>query len=167
VTPAAEYNIAADPEAAATVFAAGWTVGMVGLDVTLRARAGADVMRRIAALGPLADDLLVPALAGYLDDHVSEEAEATAAPLAHYTDGRPMHDVCAVALVSRPAAFGCRPARVEVETEGRWTSGMTVTDFQAPPADHNARVAMTIDTAALWDLVLPAYARVAGRMRTA
>jgi purine nucleosidase len=166
ITPAAEFNIAADHEAAATVFGAGWTVGMVGLDVTLRARAGAEALRRMATLGPLTDDLLVPALAGYLDDQVGEPTLAGAVG-ADDMDGRPMHDVCAVALVSRPDVFGCRPARVEVETEGRWTTGMTVTDFQAPPGDHNARVAMTIDTTALWDLVLPAYARVADRMRAA
>lgn len=163
VTPAAEFNIAADHESAATVFEAGWTVDMVGLDVTLRSRAGAETLRRMATLGPLADDLLVPALAGYLDDQVGEPAPAG----ADDPDGRPMHDLCAVALVSRPSVFGCRPARVKVETEGRWTTGMTVTDFHAPPGHHNARVAMAINTTALWDLVLPAYALVAERMRAA
>jgi purine nucleosidase len=160
VTPAAEYNIAADPEAAATVFDAGWTVGMVGLDVTLRARAGAEVLRRMATLGPLTDELLIPALSGYLDDQAADEG-----PLAENPDGRPMHDLCAIAMVSRPAVFGCRPAHVAVETEGRWTTGMTVTDFAAHPRDHNARVAVTVDTDALWDLVLRAYSRVADRIR--
>jgi purine nucleosidase len=68
-----------------------------------------------------------------------------------------VHDVCALALIAEPGLFGCRPARVEVETAGRWTSGMTVTDFEA--ASPNALVAETIDTGAFWDLVLAAYAR--------
>lgn len=159
VTPAAEFNIAADPQAAATVFGAGWRVGMVGLDVTLRARAEAEVLDRLRQLGPLAHELLLPALAGYGDDQPQEPHEPAA--------GRPMHDLCAVALVTRPSVFGCRPARVEVETVGRWTKGMTVTDFRAPLDECNASVAMAIDTGALWELVLASYARVADRMRPA
>src|SRR5205085_8887915 len=63
-TPAAEFNAAWDPEAAAIVFAAGWTVTMVGLDVTLQARASAGVRDRMRGLGRLGSDLLLPALAG-------------------------------------------------------------------------------------------------------
>jgi purine nucleosidase len=53
------------------------------------------------------------------------------------------------------------PARVEVETAGRWTSGMTVTDFTAAAGDCNAQVAVAIDADGFWDLVLDAYTRVA------
>ncbi len=62
VTPAAEFNIAADPEAAAEVFTAGWTVTMVGLDVTLQATATAAVLARLGGLGRLAAELLLPGL---------------------------------------------------------------------------------------------------------
>jgi purine nucleosidase len=148
VTPAAEFNIAADPEAAAIVFEAGWRVTMAGLDVTLQARAGADVQDRMRQLGRLGTDLLLPGLLGYRGEH------------AQAAGGPPVHDVCALALIAEPSLFGCHPARVDVETAGRWTSGMTVTDFSADPAAHNALVAMTVDVAAFWDLVLGAYARV-------
>src|SRR5580692_9815770 len=50
VTPAAEYNIWADPEAAAAVFRAGWTVNMLGLDVTLQTGATAQVLQRMSDL---------------------------------------------------------------------------------------------------------------------
>jgi len=74
--------------------------------------------------------------------------------------GPAVHDVCAVALVAEPGLFGCWPARVEVETAGRWTSGMTVTDFKAPAQDRNALVATTMDADRFWDTVIAAWARI-------
>jgi purine nucleosidase len=150
VTPAAEFNIAADPEAASIVFGAGWTVTMVGLDVTLRARADPAIRQRLGALGRLADDLLLPCLTRY-----------TTTP---GSGGPAVHDVCAVAHVASAGLLGCVPARVEVETAGRWTAGMTVTDFAGAGPECNARVAMEIDAAAFWDVVLAAYTRVAAAM---
>jgi purine nucleosidase len=150
VTPAAEFNIACDPEAAAIVFGAGWRVTMAGLDVTHQARATAEVRDRLRALGRLGDELLLPGLRGY-------RSVAGGA-------GQPVHDVCAVALVTAPALFGCEPARVEVELQGRWTSGMTVTDFDAAAAGHNALVALSLDAPGFWDLVLGALQRAAAGM---
>lgn len=155
VTPAAEFNIAADPEAAAIVFSAGWTVTMIGLDVTLQARATAEVRERMRVLGRLADSLLMPSLSGYQG--------RTAGPLPR-PEGVPVHDVCAVARVAAPELFTCVPARVEVETRGQWTAGMTVTDFSAAPGDCNASVAMAIDVVAFWDVVLEAFGNAAAAM---
>ncbi len=112
VTPAAEFNIAADPEAAAIVFEAGWQVTMVGLDVTLQARATPDVQDRMRGLGRLGADLLLPGLLGYRGEPAQGDPAA---------GGPPVHDVCALALVAEPGLFGCDPARVDVETAGRWT----------------------------------------------
>ena len=72
VTPAAEYNIWADPEAAAAVFRAGWTIIMLGLDVTMRTGATEAVLRRMSGLGTLGTGLLLPALEQYRS--VSEPA---------------------------------------------------------------------------------------------
>jgi len=148
VTPAAEFNIWCDPEAAAIVFAAGWRVTMAGLDVTHQALATAEVRDRLRPLGRLSDELLLPGLRGY-------QSLADAA-------GQPVHDVCALALVAAPGLFGCRPAQVEVETQGRWTAGMTVTDFGADA--HNALVAMSVDAAGFWDMVIGALHRTAAAM---
>jgi purine nucleosidase len=71
-----------------------------------------------------------------------------------------VHDVCAVAYVAHPELLGCVPARVEVETEGRWTTGMTVTDFGSAPEGRNALVATSIDVPAFWESVYDAYARI-------
>jgi purine nucleosidase len=146
-TPAAEFNIWADPEAAAIVFSAGWRVTMVGLDVTLQARATPAVQERMRPLGRLAADLLLPGLLGYRGEAPAEGGPA-------------VHDVLAMALVAEPGLFGCQPARVEVETVGQWTAGMTVTDFAAPAHTRNALVAMSIDVPAFWDLVFSSYARI-------
>jgi len=151
VTPAAEFNIAADPEAAAIVFGAGWRVTMVGLDVTLQARATRDIQDRMRGLGRLGASLLLPGLVGYTGE--PEQGDAVAG-------GPPVHDVCAVALVAAPGLFSGGPARVEVETAGRWTAGMTVTDFAAPESSRNALAVTSVDVPAFWDLVLGAYQRI-------
>jgi inosine-uridine nucleoside N-ribohydrolase len=152
VTPAAEFNIWADPEAAAIVFSAGWTVRMIGLDVTLLARATAAVQQRMSTLGLLGSRLLLPALAQYRDS-----ADATGEP--------PVHDVCAIVSVADPSVFSYTPALVQVETHGTLTAGMTVTDFAVSdgpggPAGHNAHVATGIDAGRFWETVLGAYQRL-------
>ena len=158
VTAAAEFNIAADPEAAAIVFGAGWQVTMVGLDVTLRARARPEVLDRMRGLGRLADDLLLPCLARYRTDPLPVPGQPPAT-------GPAVHDVCAVARVARPGLIRCTGARVEVETCGRLTAGMTVTDFRAPPPDRNTLVATEIDVDGFWDVVLGAFTRAARSAR--
>ena len=145
MTPAAEFNIWCDPEAAAIVFGAGWRVTMAGLDVTHQALATPEIEDRMRGLGRLADELLLPGLRGY-------RSSATGA-------GQPVHDVCALALIADPGLFGCEPARVEVETQGRWTAGMTVTDFAAAASAHNALVAMSVEVAGFWELVHGAWQR--------
>ncbi|HEX6523877.1 MAG TPA: nucleoside hydrolase [Streptosporangiaceae bacterium] len=159
-TPAAEYNMWADPEGAAAVFGAGWTVTMLGLDVTLRTGASAAVLERMSGMGALGRDLLLPALGGYRSTPVTGGTVPPGPPSAG--GGQPVHDVCAVVHVADPDLFGFVPALVSVETSGRLTSGMTVTDFEAD--DGNARVAMTIDTSRFWELTLGTYASLAAAM---
>ncbi|KAA5829668.1 nucleoside hydrolase [Saccharopolyspora hirsuta] len=147
--PAAEFNIVADPEAAAVVFNAPWRTVMIGLDLTHQARATADVRSGFADLGRLDAELLTPCLDFY-GSHVSYQEEGPA-----------IHDACAVAYVIDPGLFEAVPARVDVETQGRFTSGMTVTDFAAPADRHNAIVPTALDTERFWKLVTDAYRNVA------
>jgi inosine/uridine nucleosidase len=148
ITPAAEFNIAVDPEAAAMVFAGDWPVTMVGLDLTHQALATPDVLDRIAAIGtPVAratGDLLVFFRDAYLAD------QGMPAP--------PVHDPCAVARVIAPDVMTVAEAVVAVETQGRWTSGMTVTDFGGQPP--NTLVATTLDVPRFWNLVIDALTAI-------
>ncbi|MCC6270407.1 MAG: nucleoside hydrolase [Microbacteriaceae bacterium] len=146
-TPAAEFNIYADPEAAAEVFAASWQVVMVGLDLTLQALVDDTIKERMLQLGALGRELVVP-LATFWND-----------PQDPDWGGQAVHDVCAVAYIGRPDLFTSVPARVEVETRGEWTAGMTVTDFRS--SIPNALVPVTLDVDGFWDYVLESYQRVA------
>ncbi|MDR7301726.1 nucleoside hydrolase [Haloactinomyces albus] len=152
-TPAAEFNIAADPEAAAVVFGASWRTVMIGLDLTVQARATASVRSRFTEFGRFKQELLSPCLDFY-GGSVPYRAG----------DGPPIHDACAVAYVLDPSLITTVPARVDVETHGRFTSGMTVTDFAGEPALHNALVATELRQDAFWDLLTDSFRTVASSL---
>ncbi|WP_327089967.1 nucleoside hydrolase [Nonomuraea sp. NBC_01738] len=147
--PAAEFNILTDPEAAAIVFGAGWTVTMVGLDVTLQALVTAPILDEMRGLGRLSE-LLVPACQYY--------GVVTA-------DGGPaLHDAVALAHVLDPSLLTLTPAAVDVETAGVHTAGMTVVDFRLRGRSPNALVATGVDVAGFWKLMLGAYRRLGERL---
>jgi purine nucleosidase len=145
-TPAAEFNIYADPEAAALVFEAGWRVTMVGLDLTLQAIVDEGIVDRMHQLGRLGVELVAP-LATFWTN-----------PLDDDWDGQALHDVCAVAYVARPDLFVTKPARVDVELDGTFTRGMTVVDFHG--SQPNALVPMKLDVPGFWDYVHDAWGNV-------
>ncbi|MBC7724769.1 MAG: nucleoside hydrolase [Burkholderiaceae bacterium] len=146
-TPAAEFNIYADPEAAAIVFAAGWEVVMIGLDLTLQAIATPAIIERMRGLGALGEELVIPLATFWTNPHDDD------------WQGQAVHDVCAVAYVTRPDLFTSRPARVEVETRGQFTSGATVVDFSSTAP--NAVVPVALDVDGFWDHVYAAWEVVA------
>ena len=150
-TPAAEFNIAADPEAAAAVFGADWDVTMVGLDLTHQATADAEIVDRIAAIGSPLADFVVAALAFFADTYREQEG----------FDAPPVHDPCCIAKLIDPAVFETREAFVAVELAGTWTAGMTVTDFgSAYGRKHNTHVATVLDRDRFWDLTITAIQRL-------
>lgn len=148
--PAAEFNMLADPEAAAIVFESGWTVKMLGLDVTLTAVVTEQVLDRMRPLGRLADDLLIPA--------------ATCYGMVTADGGPAIHDACAVAYALDPGLVTMTPAVVRVETRGQYTRGMTVVDFRVGEEVPNALVGTRLEVGRFWDTLLDAYGRLAERL---
>ena len=148
-SPAAEFNILADPEAAQAVFAGSWPVTMVGLDLTHQALATPEVVERIRAIGSPLSEFVVEVLTFF--GHTYKEVQGFDAP--------PVHDLCCVAWVADPEVFTTRTAFVAVELTGTWTTGMTVTDFaDLLGKEHNTDVAVELDHARLWDMTVDAIA---------
>jgi inosine-uridine nucleoside N-ribohydrolase len=147
--PYAEFNAMVDPEAAQIVFESGKPLTMVGLNLTHQAQATDDVVTRFRALGTPAGEAVVGWLSFFADTYRQ----------VYGFGGPPVHDPCALALVIDPTLVRCDELFVAIETEGRWTRGATVVDvhgrFGQPP---NARVAMELDVARFWDLVIDAVA---------
>lgn len=150
-TPAAEFNILADPEAAAAVFAADWQVTMVGLDLTHQAVATPEVRKRIKAIGtPLSKTV-----DEWLDFFGGTYSSVWKMPYP------PIHDACAVARVIDPGIVHVEEAFVVVETQGKWTYGETVTDFLGAFGEpFNNLVATKLDFDGFWDLVVDAIERI-------
>lgn len=119
ITPAAEFNIHVDPEAAALVFGSGIPLVVVPLDVTHKALTTPPRIAAFRALGTPVGD----AVAGWTDFFERFD-------MAKYgSDGAPLHDPCTIAWILRPDLFSGREINVEIETEGQFTTGMTVADW--------------------------------------
>ncbi|PYE85709.1 nucleoside hydrolase [Pseudoroseicyclus aestuarii] len=119
ITPAAEFNIFVDPEAARAVFACGRPITVLPLDVTHKVLATPPRIAAITALGTSAAE----AVTGWLGFF---ERFDTA---KYGTQGAPLHDPCVIAFLLRPDLFTGREINVEIETQSDLTLGMTVADW--------------------------------------
>lgn len=146
-----EFNIVIDPEAAHIVFNESWPLTMVGLDVTHEALATPEVIAAIEAVGT-GPSRFVGELMEFFA-HAYKDAQGF--------DHPPVHDPCAVAFVIDPTVMETRRVPLDVELTGTLTLGMTVADFRAPaPEDCTTRVAMNLDHAKFWALVVDALERI-------
>ena len=145
ITPAAEFNIWADPEAARRVFTSGLDVTMVGLDVTHKAIVMDDHVERLRSSGRVGETV------AELVDFYSRFHRATYPELG----GSPMHDPVAVAQVIRPDLVRLGAAFVDIDCEWGPGRGRTNVDLRGRRrGDENAKVAVAIDADAFLELLL-------------
>ena len=143
-TPAAEFNVWCDPEAAAAVFDSGLDVTMISLDVTHQALLGADVEARLRAVGAVG--AFVADLSVYFTRYHRE---------TYGWEGAPVHDAVAVAHVLRPELVETRHRSVQVELESQLCRGRTVVDlWNRTDRSPNVHVGVGIDVAAFFDLLV-------------
>ena len=119
-TPAAEFNIFVDPEAASRVFNSGMHVKMTGINLTRQCELTAKHVAKFREIGTKAANLAAD-LTDFFIGACEEESELT---------GATMHDACAVAWVIDPSLITAVPMHIDIELHGTLTRGMTVCDYR-------------------------------------
>jgi inosine-uridine nucleoside N-ribohydrolase len=142
VTPAAEFNVWCDPEAAARVFGSGLDVTMIGLDVTHKALfTSAHTARLRGRVGGMVTDLL-----GFYDRFHRE---------VYGFDGSPIHDAVAVAHVLGRGVVETLHRNVEIDIESELCRGRTVVDlWRRAGREPNAHVGVEIDAEGFLELLV-------------
>ena len=139
-TPVAEFNIYADPEAAAQVFEAmsmlpAPSLRLFGIEVCRQVQISDAQVAALRVLTGQAARIFTDHLDAYVDIGRSRGRPGTA-----------LYDPTPVAWLAHPEWFKLQPARVDVELQGRHTRGMTVCELRVPQrAAPNAEVAITAD----------------------
>ena len=149
-TPAAEFNIYVDPEAAHEVFESGLPITMSGLDVTHQVGAGPDERERLRATGRVGG-----VVAGFLDYFASTYESVFG------FDSPPLHDPVAVAAILEPGLLKTRPMRVDIECGSDLTRGETVCDFHGVTGRApNVEVGIELDREGFFRILYGALGRL-------
>ena len=119
ITPAAEFNIYVDPEAADIVFKSGVPLVVMPLDVTHKALTTKPRIAAFRAMGTEAGRMV----AEWTDFFERFDMQK------YGSEGAPLHDPCVIAWLIRPELFKGRQINVEIETQSELTLGMTVADW--------------------------------------
>ena len=151
ITPAAEFNIYVDPEAAAIVFKSGVPLVVLPLDVTHKALTSKARIDAFRAMGTRVGTMV----AEWTDFFERFDLQK------YGSQGAPLHDPCVIAYLLRPALFSGRHINVEIETKGEFTLGMTVADWWGvsgrPP---NALFIGHVDEVGFFDLRIERISRL-------
>ena len=136
-TPAAEFNIFADPEAADVVFKSGANLRMCGLNLTHQFDMREGEVRKMREIGNRAGAFVADMLEFFGDAYAKR----------HTKPVTPLHDPCAVMALTHPELLTFEKRNVAVELRGEHTRGMTVVDERGVRSNlpTNAEVGMHID----------------------
>ncbi len=144
ITPAAEFNIYVDPEAAKIVFTSGIPITMVGLDVTNKALLSFDDIEELDNLHGKVSSIVAPLLKFF----------ARANKDVFGFNGAPLHDALAVSYVIKPDILKTEKLFVAVETEGSLTRGQTVADIHKITGNTpNVDVALEVNVEAFKTII--------------
>jgi purine nucleosidase len=144
ITASAEFNIWADPEAAAEVLASGCDVVLFGLDATHQVRATEARIAALEAIGTAKADVAASMMR--FSQRVERKIVGWDAP--------PVHDPCPVAWLLKPELFELEPCRVAVETDSELTRGHTAVEFrEAVAGSLPHRWATRADADGVFDLI--------------
>lgn len=151
ITPAAEFNIYVDPEAADIVFKSGVPLVVMPLDVThkvLTTRARVEALRGLGTeVGRVAAEW-----ADFFERFDMEK---------YGSDGGPLHDPTVIAYLIRPDLFKGRHINVEIETTSELTLGMTVADWWGvTDRPANALFVGDVDAQGFFDLLTERLGRL-------
>ena len=151
ITPAAEFNIYVDPEAAEIVFGSGCDIVVMPLDVTHKALTTEPHIAGFRAMGTRVGHTV----AAWTDFFERFDMEK------YGSKGAPLHDPCVIAYLIRPDLFSGRHINVEIETGSELTRGMTVADWwRVTGRRPNATFMGDIDAEAFFALLTERIARL-------
>ncbi|MEZ5752481.1 MAG: nucleoside hydrolase [Paracoccaceae bacterium] len=150
ITPAAEFNIYVDPEAAEIVFKSGVPLVVMPLDVTHKALTTRPRIEAFRALGHVGE-----VVASWTDFFERFDMEK------YGSEGAPLHDPCTIAWLLDPTLFTGREINVEIETQSPLTLGMTVADWwRVTGRKHNAFFVGDIDAERFYQMLTERLGRL-------
>jgi purine nucleosidase len=152
VTPAAEFNIYVDPQAARLVFDSGIPITLLPLDCTHQALTTKARVEKFRTM----KNKTGPATAQLLDFFERFDEQK------YGTDGGPLHDPCVIAWLLHPELFTSRDVNVSIECESELTMGMTVIDWwRVTDRKANATVCRSINADGFFNLLTERLAKLA------
>lgn len=144
VTPAAEFNIIADADAAYVCFTSGRPITMVGLDVTRKALCYPAIVERMGMVGNKASKLFVD-LMGHFCKSQKE---------VFGWEGGPLHDPITIAYLIDPTVLTVKPMHAEIDIRSVQSYGRTNCDFFGyQKLEPTADVAIDIDVEKFWNMI--------------
>jgi len=144
LSPAAEFNFLADPEAAHIVFTSGVPIVMMGLDLTNQTACTMDIIERMEAVGNVAGKLFGDIM------RFTYKTQHDILGLA----GGPVHDATCIGYLIDPTAYTLKEMYTEIDIAGGPSYGRSVCDFFGVSGKQaNSKVGITLDNDHFWNLV--------------
>lgn len=144
VTPAAEFNILADAEAAHVCISSGLPITMVGLDVTRKALCYPQIVERMRKVGNKASALFTDLMAFFCKTQKE----------VYGWEGGPLHDPITIAYLIDPTVLTTKAMNVTIDTSSSQSYGRTNCDyFGYMKKEPNVNVGIDIDVEKFWDIV--------------